>query len=636
MESSRNIRPSQFVTTYGVGSLLRIGSVQRIIPSLCSIVEDLLKKQSFSKQNRDGKRSLDKFRILDQNLEMIIKNTIEQETKQVVSAEIRIFKLPANADLSMPDGEMLYHTDVFPRWAICKRHNILRKLDGDRGKVLLQCSACKKENRKYDAGIGIRFIRACHKGHMDDVDWRYEVHGSASCSCDEYDWKDVGNNFVITCRECEMNTDYNRIKHKSESGNLICSSHWPENNSSDSTECSDDTTEEASGTAKLVLKNASNLRIPHVVSSLVIPPYANRLYKMLGRHDEFLLQFSNGDFSKKDIVASFELNKSRLMKKGVTAEFISQLKEAPEDEIKRTLNDIFETMKADSPLTILNSENKELEQLLQASKHGYPKSIKGDTSDFVVDVNKVEEFNLYGLDFVAAPVDILHVIKAQLGYRREVKTRSDDEMALYRISPTGDLVPTFYEERSDTTSIRWFVGKKMKGEGIFLTVDKHSMLDHAGKAKSEWLKINSNLKDDELNRHTHPIFVWWHSLAHKLVSDLSIDSGFQSASIAEKTYFHMDSQTPKAGILLYAVQEGGDGTLGGLTGLAPSFKMLVRRALKNLTHCSNDPLCIGRTFNPNRVNGSACHACMFVSETSCGLQNRFLDRNILLESLTQT
>ncbi|MCY4491388.1 MAG: DUF1998 domain-containing protein, partial [Thaumarchaeota archaeon] len=112
-------------------------------------------------------------------------------------------------------------------------------------------------------------------------------------------------------------------------------------------------------------------------------------------------------------------------------------------------------------------------------------------------------------------------------------------------------------------------------------------------------------------------------------------SGFQSAAIAEKTYFrkNLDTGEIEAGILLYTVQEGGDGTLGGLTGLTPNFKGIVKRAVKRSMQCSNDPLCRERKCNPNRANGSACHACVLVSETSCSFQNRFLDRSLLLESM---
>jgi len=136
-------------------------------------------------------------------------------------------------------------------------------------------------------------------------------------------------------------------------------------------------------------------------------------------------------------------------------------------------------------------------------------------------------------------------------------------------------------------------------------------------------------------RLAHPNFVWWHSLAHRLVNDLSIDSGFQNTAIQEKTYsrFNENSKKFEGGILFYAVQPGGDGTMGGLTGLVPHFKKILNKAASRLEYCSNDPVCIGRTINPNRINGSACHACMTISETSCHMMNKFLDRKLLRGSV---
>ena len=38
---------------------------------------------------------------------------------------------------------------------------------------------------------------------------------------------------------------------------------------------------------------------------------------------------------------------------------------------------------------------------------------------------------------------------------------------------------------------------------------------------------------------------------------------------------------------------------------------------------------------PHGLNGSACHACLLLSETSCEARNRFLDRAVLAETLGQ-
>ncbi|MGQ0777036.1 MAG: hypothetical protein ACT4NY_21905 [Pseudonocardiales bacterium] len=59
---------------------------------------------------------------------------------------------------------------------------------------------------------------------------------------------------------------------------------------------------------------------------------------------------------------------------------------------------------------------------------------------------------------------------------------------------------------------------------------------------------------------------------------------------------------------------------------------LTRRALRDATRCSSDPLCAERLPQPHAdfLHGAACHVCLFVSETTCERGNRFLDRRFVV------
>ena len=81
--ANRFLRPSQFVTTYGVSSLIRIGQLHRVIPNLQSIFNDLHSKPAFAEQNRLGKRGLEKFRIHDAKLEGVIKEKFNKGTLRI-------------------------------------------------------------------------------------------------------------------------------------------------------------------------------------------------------------------------------------------------------------------------------------------------------------------------------------------------------------------------------------------------------------------------------------------------------------------------------------------------------------------------------------------------------------------------
>ena len=131
---------------------------------------------------------------------------------------------------------------------------------------------------------------------------------------------------------------------------------------------------------------------------------------------------------------------------------------------------------------------------------------------------------------------------------------------------------------------------------------------------------------------TNPLFVWWHSFAHQIITELAIDSGFTTTSLSERVYcIKKEDGTFSAGILLYVATPGSDGTLGGLTSLVDKniLPKIISNAERHLLSCSNDPVCYERKFDDNRHRGAACHACLMSPETTCSYQNKYLDRNLI-------
>jgi hypothetical protein len=53
--------------------------------------------------------------------------------------------------------------------------------------------------------------------------------------------------------------------------------------------------------------------------------------------------------------------------------------------------------------------------------------------------------------------------------------------------------------------------------------------------------------------------------------------------------------------------------------------------------CASDPLCA--EHHPYRdsltLHGAACHACLFLPETSCERGNKYLDRSVLVSTVQQ-
>ena len=193
---------------------------------------------------------------------------------------------------------------------------------------------------------------------------------------------------------------------------------------------------------------------------------------------------------------------------------------------------------------------------------------------------------------------------------------------------------------------RWYPGVELFGEGIFVDLARSGSSDPPlseliGSAANTWFgawvnpsAVHQQTMPNSLHE-LHPVFVWWHTLSHRLINSLAIDSGYSSASIRERVFVDIDDQTGKAsgGVLLYTAQPGGDGTLGGLIALATEFERVLRVALRELDSCSNDPLCGEEAFDRARYNGPACYSCALISETSCEHRNMKLDRRLLLDNL---
>jgi hypothetical protein len=116
-----------------------------------------------------------------------------------------------------------------------------------------------------------------------------------------------------------------------------------------------------------------------------------------------------------------------------------------------------------------------------------------------------------------------------------------------------------------------------------------------------------------------------------LIRTIALECGYSSASLSERIYSGPD----RAGILIYTAVPDAEGTLGGLVSLAEPEPLtrIMDRARRDALRCSSDPLCAERlpAFPADFLHGAACHACLFVSETTCERGNRFLDRRFIVQ-----
>jgi hypothetical protein len=187
----------------------------------------------------------------------------------------------------------------------------------------------------------------------------------------------------------------------------------------------------------------------------------------------------------------------------------------------------------------------------------------------------------------------------------------------------------------------WVPATQTRGEGIFIRLREEILAkwEKDADAHAHMQQLEAAYGRFRLNRKREPTgwpgarYLLLHTLSHLLIRQMSLECGYSSASLSERIYHDLDGQ-PAAGILIYTAAPDSEGTLGGLVSLGEPdrFGGLFRDAIEGARWCSSDPLCAEREpIDPEEfIHGAACHACLFLSETTCERGNRFLDRSLVI------
>lgn len=577
-ERDQQLRSSQFILSSGPGSILETPSGPVVIVSVDRFFTTLI--------NRAGGpfgRSPEDFEIMETRLSSSLGGA-------------RLVRIPTNDELGEPGNRAIYETTPFPQWALCTRHSGHQVLYEARTGCR-QCASMSENDRRRKAGReAIRFVQACEHGHLDDISWSYVVHGKAKCRSTQFRWLGGGRGLRqswLECTTCKARRNFGEayLMPQRCRGTLKETGLAP-------VECG--------VPARITQRNASNLYVADHRTALTIGTMTEDLFDILSDaairiRVEALLE--DGELDEATFARRITDNERVRLLPAARA----RLKATPWAEIEVAIAELTSAEGGGGDLSEEELRRQEFDFLQRAAELGVPIQSAGPTGRPPLievrrsDVRTVDP-DVSRLGLRVTPVRRLRVVIAQTGYRRL----------------SGDPNPVEFRHGAS----RWLPGVELFGEGIFIDIPDVDLPLPPERAE-KW----AGMPIDDLCE-THPVFVWWHTLSHRLIRSLSIDSGYSSAAIRERIFIrHRPDGTAHGGVLLYTVQPGGDGTLGGLISMASRFEGVLASAIEDIDTCSNDPLCEESPLGNSA--GAVCYSCLLSSETSCEWRNRSLDRVLL-------
>ena len=511
----------------------------------------------------------------------------------------------------------------FPGWLQCPECKTLRPADrwARNAKNIHHagryCNDCKNDRGHPVAVVPVRFITACEHGHLDDFPWK----GWIGCTCDHRTVKLkmvqrgaglAGLHLWCTNSACPghtgetMETIFKPFGLKSK-GLDACKGNRPWLSATANEECDQQ--------RRVLQRGASNVYWPDIDSALDIPPLE---WERIPELDRFLDTWQTVPAEARiQLIGNLGLEKAT----GMSVSEITSYYERAAGEFD-----------SDEPLTF-----EEYRHFMSARERDI------EHPEFELTRVALEGPDTQSPDdgFIRPFVPLIDLL-VQAHRLREVRLMH----SFTRIYPPRGAFSDDNVQRSPISrgTSKWLPAVELRGEGLFVSLELEKVraweqlkcvLDRVDALRES---IRGDLFDrEEFPSHVDARFILLHSLAHALMTRLTLSCGYSSASLVERIYSHTpgpDSPGPDmAGILIHTGTPDADGTLGGLVeqGEASRFCELLLESLTDMSWCSSDPLCItGTATLSNPRNGAACHSCLLVPETSCTMFNRYLDRALLI------
>lgn len=488
----------------------------------------------------------------------------------------------------------------------------------------MQCPKCHQDL------VVSRIVTVCENGHLNDFPWVEWVHTKDHkpiCASPVLEFKTGASGteglegLNVRCRTCHASATlkgafdkdaFQEMDEKSGRKDFICPGNHPFKHAKEKCGCY----------PRTVQRGASSVYFPLTFSSLVIPPYADKINKKIEESKEFETCCTRINIYEEDYEESEVIEKIKA-KLSSWAENISREIGAPASEVIKVLNRKWLT-DSDEDITDVTSFKYKLEEYhaLNGTAPTSPENFIGDFSREEMDLSD------YGIPYLKSIVliDKVRVVNALVGFSRLNPVSRIDEQGCVCV------------KENET---RWYPAYEVKGEGIFIEFDQDAInrwVESNPKVQERCARLQQNYDNSFLEsgypKNITPKFVMLHTLSHLLISQLSFECGYSIASLSERLYcYNGNKEESMAGIFIYTASGDSEGTLGGLVrqGRPDAFPRIFQKALEKAKTCSNDPVCImSKGQGRDSLNLAACHACTLLPETCCEERNEFLDRGLII------
>jgi len=534
----------------------------------------------------------------------------------------------------------------FPEWYFCPKcrrfqpiekwifeyKKLASKKATDNDPHMLKNMRCFNPDPKFKCGgqdlVVARIVTVCESGHINDFPWIKWVHKkskkaicgnpilsfktgasgtegleglSLSCSCGAF--TTLKGTFEKDCFE--------KLDKDAEDEIFRCEGSHPHKNIK----------EKCVLHPRTAQRGSSSVYFPVIYSSLVIPPYADKLNNKIEK---------SGEYFECESALSKAPKMREMMLEAYFDEWVGKIAQevgAPRVSVEAILRRKWFNEGTEIDVTSVKYKAEEYEAL-----SGELSSPSGSLGDFSREgirneliVSKLPHIKAISL------IDKVRVVNALIGFSRMNPVFGKEDNSFVHV------------KESET---RWYPAYEVRGEGIFIEFEQSSI--------DEWVatnpviterseKINSNYANSFIGQ-SHPRIITpkmllLHTISHLLIKQLSFECGYSITNLSERLYCADKSDGKQmAGIFIYTASGDSEGTLGGLVrqGKPDAFPQIFKRAINGAKTCSNDPVCIlSHGQGRESLNLAACHACALLPETCCEERNAFLDRGLVVGTFDQ-